>query len=146
MKTWVLLLVICGIVAAASYAGNTLFMIWVYSEPDEVWKIEFVCATGRIPYPLGAWMSYDNGTHTIDMKSCGWIANADLKHPLDERDEIRRMSCQELAERHDSGVPYRNNENRDIAEFRISTCDFIKDWEMHKKQPWCKKTCTYGRP
>jgi len=45
------------------------------------------------------------------------------------------MSYQELAERHDSEKSYINSENRAIAEFRISTCDIIKDWELHKKQP-----------
>lgn len=109
--------------------------MWVYSEPDEEWKIRFVCVTGLRPYSFSNYMIYDNGTHTITINSCGWIANTDLKSISEERDEIYQMSCQELAERHDSERPYHNSENKAIAESRISTCDLIKDQELHKKQP-----------
>ena len=121
MKTRVLLLVICGIAAASCVMGGMLFLSLVYSDPAEEWKIRFVCATGLRPYSFSIYMAYDNGTHTITMDSCGWIANTDLKHSSDERDEIFRMSCQELAERHDSGKPYHNRENKALVEFRIST-------------------------
>ena len=107
-------------------------MSWVYSDPVEEWKIGFVCATGLRPYSFSTYMAYDNGTHTITMDSCGWIANADLKHFSGERDEISRMSCPELVERHDSGKPYHNRENKALAEFRISICDLINDRGLHK--------------
>ena len=135
MKTRVRLMVICCIAAASYVVGGLFFLSWVYSDPDEEWKIRFVCATGLRPYSFSNYMLYDNGTHTITMDSCGWIANTDLKSPSEERDEIYRMSCLELAERRDSERPYVNSENKAIAEFRISTCDLIKDGELHKKQP-----------
>lgn len=127
MKTRVLLLVICGTAASSYVIGGMLFLSWVYSDPAEEWKIRFVCATGLKPHSLTTYMIYDNGTHTITMDSCGWIANMDLKHPLDEHDEISRMSCQELAERHNSGKPYHNQKNKALAEFRLSTCDLISN-------------------
>ncbi|MCY4492208.1 MAG: hypothetical protein OXC46_12220 [Thaumarchaeota archaeon] len=126
---------VCSIFAVLYVVGGILFLSWVHSDPDEEWKIRFVCLTGLEPYSLHNYMSYNNGTHTITMYSCDWIANTDLKHPSDERDEIIKMSCLELTERHDSGRPYHNNENRGLAEFRISTCELTKDLELDKKQP-----------
>ena len=123
---------IYGIAIASYVVGGMLFLFWVYSDPYEEWKIRFVCATGVKPGGF-TYMLYDNGMHTITMDSCGWIANTDLKHPLYEREEIYKMSCQELAERYDSRRPYINDKNKAIAEFRISTCDLIKDWELYKK-------------
>ena len=127
MKTRVRLLVICSIAAASYVTGGLFFLSWVYSDPYEEWKIRFVCATGLRPYSFANYMLYDNGTHTITMDSCGWMANTDLKSPSEERDEIYRMSCLELAERYDSERPYVNSENRTIAEHRISTCVLIQD-------------------
>lgn len=128
------MLVIFSIAAVSYVIGGLFFLSWVYSDPDEEWKIRFVCATGLKPHSFSNYMLYDNGTHTITMDSCKWIINTDLKTPFEENDETYRMSCQELTERHDSGRPYQTHKNKAIAEFRISTCDLIKDWELHKKQ------------
>ena len=81
------------------------------------------------------YMLYDNEMHTITMDSCRCIANTDYIDISEERDEIYRMSCLGLEERYDFEKLYHNRENRAIAEFRISTCDLIRGWKLHKKQP-----------
>ena len=72
---------------------------------------------------------YDNGIHTIDVDSCGWIKNINDTTGSQEYQEINKMSCPELIERNSIGGPYQNKENKLFAQAKISNCNFVKDYD-----------------
>ena len=122
-KNLILILLIIGI---SSSAIVTVFLEKWYSHPESLRTIMFSCTTGTMP---GGFMltTYDNGTHTIDLNSCVWRNNITLKHSVDEYQEINSLSCSELIERHATGKPYANKENKMLAQAKILNCNSLKN-------------------
>jgi hypothetical protein len=79
-------------------------------------------------------ITYNNGTHTIDENSCVWVKNSSYKPSSMEYQEINEMSCDELIEKHTTGEPYQNKENKIFAESKISNCNFVDDWSEAQKK------------
>jgi len=111
----------------------TPFLIgaYVFQQSDALLKIQYICITGMRSGSLDLYY-YDNGTYTIDMNSCAWIKNINYTTSSQEYQEINRMSCDELLERHSTGGPYQNNENRIFAQEKISNCNYVKDFSGTK--------------
>lgn len=95
---------------------------YVYRQPDDLLRINYVCTTHLYPNSFAAYRMYDNGTHTIDMDSCKWIKNADPKLASAEYDWLYTAYCSEIMERHESGEPYIRYSNEVLAESRVAGC------------------------
>ena len=122
------LLIISSAIAVSLFVGTILFTnLVLYAEPNELWKVLFVCDIGLRPMAFSVFLEYNNGTHTIDMSSCGWIPNdyKSLSH-----DQIRQMSCEELRQRNKIDIPFKNTESKTLFQAELDLCNFVEDFRM----------------
>lgn len=71
MKKIIIILIIVSIVVLISpYLGYS----YIYQQSDQLLKVQYSCTTGIKPGALYG-VSFDNGTHTIDINSCEWEKN-----------------------------------------------------------------------
>ena len=138
-KKIILIILIVGFSLTMSFFGMTAY---VYQQPNDLLTINYVCTTGLKPHAFTAYRSHDNGTHTIDVDSCGWIKNTNYKLPSIEFDEIHGMSCDEIRDRYNSGEPYQNKENQLFAQERFVTCNFILDFAKSNMSKYAEPTRT----
>lgn len=115
------------VVIAASIVYVVVFSAitsWVFQQPNDLLKIEYICATKAYPGTLYL-LGYDNGTHTKDFNTCIWFKNVSVEEDSKERRELRTMYCSEMIDRHNSGKPYLSTTNHNIAAERFSHCAYV---------------------
>ncbi|MBS1268841.1 MAG: hypothetical protein MAG458_01575 [Nitrosopumilus sp.] len=123
------LLIIAGIVIIAIIIVTIIIPAYLYRQSNDLMTINYVCATGLKPNAFSAYKIFDNGTHTIDMDSCGWIPNNLRNTSSGEYQDLAKMTCDEIKIRSESDIPYKNKENRLFAEHRLSLCAFVDQIE-----------------
>ncbi|WP_420545523.1 hypothetical protein [Nitrosopumilus sp.] len=134
MKTRNKIILIAVMFIAAIFVINSVIPGILFRQQDSLGLILYTCALGIDRMGSLMLITYDNGTHTIDENSCAWRNNITSKPSTDEYQEINGMSCPELMERHTSGEPYANKENKIFAESKISNCNFVEDWSKAQQK------------
>jgi len=134
MKTRSKIIVIAVLAIVVIFVINSVIPGILFRQQDNLGLILYTCTLGIDRMGPLMLITYNNGTHTIDENSCIWIKNPSYKPASMEYREINEMSCDELVERHSTGGPYQNKENKIFAESKISNCNFVDDWyEAQKK-------------
>lgn len=71
MKKIIIIIIVVGIIALISpYLGYA----YIYQQSDQLLKVQYSCTTGIKPSALHG-VSFDNGTHNIDINTCEWMKN-----------------------------------------------------------------------
>lgn len=134
MKSRNKIILIAVIFIVAIFVINSVIPGILFRQQDSLGLILYTCTLGIDRMGPLILITYNNGTHTIDENSCAWRNNITSKSSTGEYQEINGMSCPELIERHTSGEPYANKENRMFAQEKISNCNFVDNWSEAQKK------------